>query len=104
MATEGNVARDEGQILRVFCSRGPEDFLIHIDPAWAPRLVRQCVDEHWEGTAQLDFEELERAMQRAGLSYHSHTTANGSVELEASGEAAVVMGRWLASMFTSGVR
>jgi hypothetical protein len=54
--------------------------------------------------AQLDFEDLERAMQRAGLAYHSHTTATGSVELEASGEAAVAMGRWLASMFASGVR
>ncbi len=104
MAAEENLAHDEAQILRVYCSRGPEAFRVHVHPAWAPRLVRQCVDEHWEGIAQLDFEELARAMKRAGLSYHSHTTTTGSVELEASGEAAIVMGRWLASMFASGVR
>lgn len=104
MPIEEHLARADGQILRVYCSRGPEAFRVHVHPAWAPRPVRQCLNEHWEGMAQLDFEELERAMQRAGLAYHSHTTATGSVELEACDEAAVVMGRWLASMFASGVR
>jgi len=104
MANEGNLARTEEQILRVFCGRVPEAYRVHVHPAWVPRQVRQCLDKDWEGVTALDFEQLARTMQRAGLSYSYHETATGSIELEAQGEAAVVMGRWLASMFASGVR
>lgn len=104
MATDSNAIREEQQILRVYCSRGPEAYRVHVHPGWVPRNVRQCVDKDWEGMADLDFEQLDRAMKRAGLAYSFHETATGSVELEASGEAAVVLGSWLASMFASGVR
>jgi hypothetical protein len=104
MGAEQSVAGGGSQVLRVFCSRGPEAFRVHVHPAWVPRAVHQCLDKDWEGTTQLDFAELERTMTQAGMSYRSHTTATGSVELEAVGDAAVVMGRWLASMFASGVR
>jgi len=104
MALEEVPSRNQPQVLRLFCSRCPGGFLVHVHPAWVPRNVQQCLDKDWEGMAELDFEQLERQMQRAGLTYGSHRTATGSIELEADGEAAVVMGSWLASMFTSGVR
>lgn len=104
MATDNSVARSEQQTLQVYCSRGPEAHRVHVHPGWVPRSLRQCLDKHWEGMASLDFAQLKRNMDRAGLAYSFNETATGSVELEASGEAAVVLGSWLASMFASGVR
>lgn len=104
MALEEARSRVQVQTLRAFCSRAPEGFLVHVHPAWVPRNLQPCLNQDWEGTAELDFEQLERQMQRAGLTFASHKTTTGSIELEAHGEAAVVMGSWLAGMFTSGVR
>jgi hypothetical protein len=69
-----------------------------------PRHLRQCLDAHGEGVAFLDFEELDRHMQRAGLAYEKHQTATGSVELTAVGPSAVALGVWLSNMFSSSVR
>jgi len=104
MATNENLARDQKQVLRVFCSRGPEAYRVHVHPGWVPRNVYQCVDKDGEGMAQLDFDQLERTMQRAGLTYESHKATTGSVELAATGDAAIVLGSWLASMFASGIK
>src|SRR5689334_21629032 len=104
MANSDNLAGEWQQVLRVFCSRGPTFYRVHVHPKWMPRDVRQCVDRHCEGETQLDFEQLERSMKRAGLTYESNPSTTGSVELVASGDAAVVLGSWLASMFASGVR
>ena len=104
MADEASLASSEEQLLQVYCSPCPEAYRVHVHPAWVPRHVQLCLDQDWEGMVSLDFEQLERSMSRAGLSYHLHKTKTGGVELEARGEAAVVMGRWLASMFASGVR
>jgi hypothetical protein len=54
--------------------------------------------------AELDFEELDRHMQRAGYSYEKHATTTGGVELSATGPAAVALATWLSNMFSSGVR
>jgi hypothetical protein len=102
--TAENLARPEIQQLNVYCSRGPEGYRVHVHPAWMPRHLRQCLDGHGEGLAQLDFEELDRHMQRAGLSVEKRTTATGGVELSAKGQAAVALSTWLSSMFSSGVR
>ena len=102
--TAENLARSEIQQLSVYCSRGPEGYRVHVHPAWMPRHLQQCLDAHGEGLAQLDFEELDRHMQRAGLSYEKHTTATGGVELSANGQAAVTLSTWLSNMFSSGVR
>jgi hypothetical protein len=104
MATDSNLAHSEAQQLSVYCSRGPEAYRVHVHPAWMPRHLRQCLDAHGEGIAQLDFEELDRHMQRGGLSYDKHTTATGGVELSASGPAAIALSVWLSNMFSSGVR
>lgn len=104
MATDSNVARSEAQHLSVYCSRGVDGFRVHVHPAWMPRHLRQCLDVHGEGMAQLDFEELDRHMQRGAYSYEKHATTTGSVELSASGPAAVALATWLSNMFSSGVR
>ena len=104
MSSNDNLAHDRQQVLQVFCSRGPEAYRVHVHPGWVPRAVHQCLDKDGEGMAQLDFEQLERNMQRAGLTYETSKTTTGSVELTASGDAAVVLGSWLAGMFASGVR
>jgi hypothetical protein len=104
MATHSNVARSEAQHLSIYCSRGPDGYRVHVHPAWMPRHLRQCLDSHGEGIAHLDFEELDRHMQRASHSYEKHATATGSVELSASGPAAVALATWLSNMFSSGVR
>jgi hypothetical protein len=104
MATDSNLAQSEGQQLRIYCSRGPEAYRVHVHPAWLPRHLRQCLDAHAEGMVHLDFDELDRHMQRSGLSYAKHTTAVGGVELSASGQAAVALSVWLSNMFSSGVR
>lgn len=104
MASNDNLARSENQVLGVFCSRGPEGYRVHVQPAWVPRHLRQCLDEHGEGMVQLDFDDLDRHMQRAGLSFDKHVTATGSVELTATGPAAVALGAWLSNMFSSGIR
>ncbi len=97
-------ARSEAQQLSVYCSRGADVYRVHVHPAWMPRHLRQCLDAHGEGLAHLDFEELERQMQRSGLSYEKHTTTTGGVELSATGAAAVALSVWLSNMFSSGVR
>ncbi|HKY34846.1 MAG TPA: hypothetical protein VJN18_02800 [Polyangiaceae bacterium] len=102
--TAENVARSEAQHLSVYCSRGPEGYRVHVHPGWMPRHLRQCLDAHGEGMALLDFEELDRYMQRAGQAFEKHVTATGSVELSASGQAAVTLSTWLSNMFSSGVR
>jgi hypothetical protein len=68
------------------------------------RHLQKCLDAHGDGLAQLDFEELDRHMQRAGLTNEKHTTATGGVELSANGQAAVTLSTWLSNMFSSGVR
>jgi hypothetical protein len=100
MATDSNLARSEAQHLSVYCSRGVDGFRVHVHPAWMPRHLRQCLDAHGEGMAQLDFEELDRHMQRGGYNYEKHATTTGSVELS----AAVALATWLSNMFSSGVR
>ncbi len=101
---ESNRAQSENQRLSVYCSKGPDAYRVHVHPAWMPRHLRQCLDAHGEGLAYLDFDELDRHMQRDGLHYEKRTTKTGGVELEASGQAAVVLSVWLSSMFSSGIR
>jgi hypothetical protein len=54
--------------------------------------------------AFLDFEDLDRHMQRHNAPYDKQVSIHGDVELTASGRAAHVLGEWLATSSASGMR
>jgi hypothetical protein len=91
--------------LNVYAARLGKAWLVHVRPTGLPSYLERCLDEHFEARAMaLDFDDLETFMLRHGAVYGQRAATTGGVELAARGEAAKVLGRWLAAALASGVR
>lgn len=79
---------------------------MHHRPGWLPPMLRPFFDGEGETTPLelLDFEALDELMSIRGTSYERRESRLGSVELRAEGDAARVLGTWLATSLSSGVR
>jgi len=92
-------------VLDVFCSRVGDDWLVMLDPTWAPQYLLHSFDSNYEiYPVQLNLEDLERTMSARGANYSKRFATTGSVELSAEGEAADVLATWLSTAFASSVR
>ena len=93
------------QILNVFCSPQGEAWRVYVDPAFVPRMLRACLDEHGEAyPVDFDLQDLERYMEQRGVELEKRLSTLGCVELTARDVAAFELATWLSNMFASGVR
>ncbi|MFZ5893267.1 MAG: hypothetical protein ACOY0T_19565 [Myxococcota bacterium] len=91
--------------LNVFCSRCPDAWRVHAVRLQLPRYLQHCFDKYGEAVvAYLDFEDLDRHADERGVEIEKCEATTGSVELTARGNAVRILGEWLASAFSSGVR
>lgn len=105
MTTGSTAARpDETLLLDLFCAEGRDGaWRVYVRPTWLPRSLHRCFDRHGEAyPVFLDFEELDRRMQKAGLAYEKRESRARGVELMARGRAATILANWLGAAFASG--
>ncbi len=90
--------------LELFCAKTKTDaFRIHVWPGWLPGFLRKRFDKDWEAyPVYIDVDELDRQMEISGVTYHKRVSSCGSVQLTASGSAAMVLAVWLAQSFATG--
>jgi len=97
-------AADESVLLNLFCTREREAWRVYVRPTWLPRYLHRCFDRYGEAyPVPLDFEDLERHMQKRGVTYEKQESPRGDVELTARGRAANELGVWLSRAFASGI-
>jgi hypothetical protein len=95
----------EATQLDVFCSRQDDAWRTYVWPGWAPRYLRQHLDDEGEAfPAHFDFDDLERHMREQHASLEKQETANGDVRLVARGRAAEALAVWLAGVFGTAMR
>jgi hypothetical protein len=74
-------------------------------PTWLPRFLDRCFDKYWEAyPVLLDFEDLDRYMQKRGVPFEKRVSTLGDVEVTARGRAANELAVWLSRALASGVR
>jgi hypothetical protein len=96
---------DRFELLNVYCARLGKAWLVHARPTGLPPYLGQCFDQYLEARAMaLDFDDLDQFMLAHEAAYEKRMATTGGVELTARGEAAHVLGRWLATALASGVR
>ncbi len=90
--------------LNLLCKKHREGYTVMVGPGWIhPRLL-PFFDDHFE-TARifLDFEHLERSLKKLGAECVIKESKYGSKELNAEGEAAQVVAKWLNSAMASAI-
>lgn len=98
-------ATDESVLLNLFCTREREAWRVYVRPTWLPRYLHRCFDRYGEAyPVLLDFEDLDRYMQKRGVTYEKQESVRGDVELTARGRAANELAVWLSRAFASGIR
>jgi hypothetical protein len=96
---------DDTEVLNIFCTPQDEAWRVYASPTWLPRYLARCFDQHGEAyPVYLDFEDLDRYMEKRGLAFEKRASARGDVELTARGRAAVELAVWLSMAFASGFR
>ena len=97
--------REEGFVLNFFCTPEREAWRMYVRPTWLPRYLHRSFDKHWEAyPVLLDFEDLDRYMQKRGAAYEKRVSALGDVEVTARGHAANELAVWLSRALASGIR
>lgn len=92
-------------VLNVFCIRVEDDWLVMLNPDWAPQYLLHYFDANYETyPVQLDLDDLERVMAAQGVKYTKRVATTGSVELTATGDAADALATWLSTAFASSIR
>ncbi len=95
----------EDVVLNVFCCRVEDDWLVMLNPDWAPQYLLHYFDSNYETyPVQLDLDDLDRTMSALGVKYTKRVATTGSVELSAQGDAADALATWLSTAFASSVR
>ncbi len=95
----------EDVVLNVFCIRVDDDWLVMLNPDWAPQYLLHYFDANYETyPVQLDLEDLDRVMAAQGAKYTKRFAVTGSVELTAKGDAADALATWLSTAFSSSIR
>jgi hypothetical protein len=91
--------------LDVFCTKADEAYRVYVRPTWLPAYLLDCFDDNGEAfPVYLDFEELDRYMQKSGVEYVKRPGAYDCVQLYAQGTAATVLSVWLSQSIASGER
>ncbi|MGC4067243.1 MAG: hypothetical protein QM784_21895 [Polyangiaceae bacterium] len=91
--------------LDIFCSKLGEAYRVYVRPTWLPDHLLDCFDDEGEAyPVYLDFDDLDRHMQKSGVEYVKRQATTGSIQLYARGPAAAVMIAWLLNAFGSGIR
>jgi hypothetical protein len=99
--------RRPGEPLRVnaFCEREHDYWRVHVHPAGLPDYLASALDDHGEAfPLLLDFDDLDRQLGPVASQCQRHPTRLGSVELDASGDAAEAVAAWLLTSMASGFR
>lgn len=95
----------EGLVLNFFCTPKGEAWRMYVRPTWLPRYLHRCFDKYWEAyPVLLDFEDLDRYMQKRGVEYEKRVSKLGDVEVTARGRAANELAIWISRALATGVR
>ena len=96
---------EEEMVLNFFCTPKGEAWRMYVRPTRLPRYLSRCFDRYWEAyPVLLDFEDLDRYMQKRGVEYAKRVSRLGDVEVTARGRAASELAIWLSRALASGVR
>lgn len=105
MSVSASAGQKPAESLNLFCVQEDEAWRVHIDPLWIPGYLLGAFDRHGEAfPVLLDFEDLDRQMQRHGAQYEKRVSKLGDVELTAHGRSAHALAEWLSTAFASGMR
>lgn len=95
---------EESMVLNLLCTPEDEAWRLYARPTAMPVYLRRCFDEHYEAfPVYLDFEDLDRYMNKRGLPFEKRANTFGDVELTARGRSAMELAVWLSRMFASGI-
>ncbi len=90
------------RLLNLFCSPLNEAWRVYLGPAWLPPYLSPFFDADGEAyPVLLDFEELDRQMQKQGAAFEKRVAKTGGIELTARGASAKVLATWLSTAFAS---
>lgn len=104
MSTTNDNASEESLFLNLLCTPEQEAWRLYARPTPMPVYLRRCFDDHYEAfPVYLDFEDLDRHMNKRGLQFEKRANTFGDVELTARGRAAMELAVWLSRMFASGI-
>ncbi|MFZ5896854.1 MAG: hypothetical protein ACOY0T_37705 [Myxococcota bacterium] len=96
-----NVEKEE-LFLNLFCSPTKGAWRVHLGPTWLPPYLLRFFDAEGEAyPVFLDFEELDRQVQKHGAVVEKRVAKTGGTELTARGASAKVVANWLATAFAS---
>ena len=95
----------EEPVLDLYCSREGDGWRVYVRSRHLPRYFAVYLDRYGEAyPVQLDFEDLDRRMAKAGAKVERLDTKVGGVELSAIGDSASALAEWLSTALASGVR
>lgn len=105
MTSPKDASSEEGIVLNLLCTPQDDAWRLYAGPDWMPQHLQRCFDEHGEAyPVFLDFDDLDRYMQKRGLEFVKRKTKGGDVELAARDKAAVELAIWLSMALASGFR
>ena len=105
LETSSAKSAPEDVVLNVFCMRIEDDWLVMLNPDWAPQYLLYSFDANYEiYPVQLDLDDLDRVMTARKVQYTKRVAVTGSVELTATGDAADALATWLSTAFSSSIR
>jgi hypothetical protein len=103
--TTHDAGRDESPFLNVLCTPEGETWRLYARPGWMPLYLRRCFDRYFEAhSVLLDFEDLERYMNKRCMAFEKRVNKFGDVELIARDDSALELAVWLSKAFASGFR
>lgn len=89
-------------VLNLFCSPTKGAWRVHLGATWLPPYLLRYFDAEGEAFPLfLDFEELDRQIQKHGAVVEKRVAKTGGTELTARGASAKVVANWLATAFAS---
>lgn len=88
--------------LNLFCSPVRGAWRVMLGTTWLPPYLLRYFDADGEAfPLVLDFEELDRQIEKQGAVVEKRVAKSGGVELTARGGSAKVVANWLATAFSS---
>lgn len=105
MSADRPTSGNADYVLKLLFTREEDAWRVYVDAPRMPRFLRACFDAEGEAfPVEVDFEDLDRHMQRRGASFKKSLSKYGDVQLEAHGQAATELSLWLVSALGSGFR
>lgn len=88
-------------VLDIYIGRDGERWRLHVAPmSWLPGVVRRHMNERREvfPVAKPDAADLDAFMFAMDAPYERRLTADGGLEIQASGRSAIVLHEWIADL------